>query len=629
MNKNLKTALLGAACTAAGVAAIANELPTGNLNPAYFPSNVQAQLQVGITPGTEAVHFVRDTSDSKIITKTYVLKNANPYEIRPYLRNMVQTMRTNPNVFNGAGNKAVSANPVNFMTTSSAIPLSHYYNQYLRAPAGVECMVFMDGTALLIISAEEYRFKDNTNGMGIDSIVEKLDAKGIKNSSGQPKFIYFPKNRPASELKTMVEAVGANLSNDTVELIGGKDKVRDDKDLNVLFFNTALYSRKNIEAMLKLYDVPHPQVRIRYTVYELMAENDGKIGADFQAWKNNEGANLFSMGGTYRDNWSATYAGGMVRNGKNNYAQFINFNPKWNTRYLDFLVSKNKARVAVAGEVRARSNQETIVVRNTGLFVADVQENDGSATTISSGYVKDPTELSITNEKGYKVTASGPFAVVRIQTPSTTNYDLQGVNGSTFTVEGCSGSYKTLEGAKIKDDSSIKFYVNAPADAGRGPTVNPVVANGFAFRMSVVPSVTVNATTLKVGVSTTSLLGYASSGAPRLVTNVSDNEVMIGNENANRFVIGGITKSEVVRSSTGVPLLKDLPFLGWLFSTEGESTKNSQLVIVAECELVTPATAIPANIQGDITAVEEAVGKNTKGEFNSYGFRQFGLDPER
>ena len=123
MNKNLKTALLGAACTAAGVAAIANELPTGNLNPAYFPSNVQAQLQVGITPGTEAVHFVRDTSDSKIITKTYVLKNANPYEIRPYLRNMVQTMRTNPNVFNGAGNKAVSANPVNFTTTSSAIPL--------------------------------------------------------------------------------------------------------------------------------------------------------------------------------------------------------------------------------------------------------------------------------------------------------------------------------------------------------------------------------------------------------------------------------------------------------------------------------------------------------------------------
>lgn len=627
MNRSMKTLIFGAVCTAAG--ASANELPTGNLNPAYFPSNVQAQLQVGIAPGTEAVHFVRDTSDSKIITKTYVLKHANPYEIRPYLRNMVQTMRTNPGVFNGSANKAVSANPVNFMTTSSPIPLSHYYNQYLRAPAGVECMVFMDGTALLIISAEEYRFRDSTNGMGIDSVVEKLDAKGIKNSSGQPKYVYFPKNRPASELKTMVEAVGANLSNDTVELIGGKDKVREDSDLNVLFFNTALYSRKNIEAMLKLYDVPHPQVRIRYTVYELNAENDGKIGADFQAWKNNEGANFFSMGGTYRDNWSSTYAGGMLRNGKTNNAQFINFNPKWNTRYLDFLVSKSKAKIAVTGELRARNNQETVIRRDTGLFVVDAQENEGAATTISSGYVKDPSQLSITDKNGYKVTASGPFAVVKIQTPSTKNYDLQGVNGTVFTVEGDSGTCKTVEGALIKDDSSITFHTNVPADPGRGPTVNTVVANGFSFRLSVVPSVTEKATTLQVGVEATSLLGYASSGTPRLNSSVSENQIMIGNEHANRFVIGGITKSELVRSSTGVPLLKDLPLIGWLFSTESESTKNSRLVIVAECELLTPATPVPKDIQGDIISVRESVESSGNSSFNTYGYRQFGLDPER
>ena len=261
MNRKLKRILLGAVCTAAGAAA-ASELPTGNLNPAYFPSNVQAQLQVGIGTDTDAVHFVRDTSDSKIITKTYVLKNADPAEIRPYLRNMVQTVRTNPGLFNG-----VTAKVANHTELSTPLAMSAYYDQYLKAPTGVETMVLMDGTGLLIVSAEEYRFKDGPDGMGIDSIVAKLDAKGIKNSSGQPKFLYFPKNRPASELLNMIEAVGANMSDDTTELIGGKDKVREDKDLNALFFNTALYSKKNIEEMLKLYDVPHPQVRIRYTVY--------------------------------------------------------------------------------------------------------------------------------------------------------------------------------------------------------------------------------------------------------------------------------------------------------------------------------------------------------------------------
>lgn len=104
---------------------------------------------------------------------------------------------------------------------------------------------------------------------------------------------------------------------------------------------------------------------------------------------------------------------------------------------------------------------------------------------------------------------------------------------------------------------------------------------------------------------------------------------MIGNERTNRFVIGGINKTEIVRSSTGVPLLKDLPLIGWLFSTEGESTKQTRLVIVAECELISPATTIPENMQADIISVKDAVEKRQDSSFNSYGYRQFGLDPER
>lgn len=283
----------------------------------------------------------------------------------------------------------------------------------------------------------------------------------------------------------------------------------------------------------------------------------------------------------------------------------------------------------MSGEVRARNNQATVMNRSTGVFIVNAKEDTGAATTISSGYVKDQGSLDITSAGGHKVTANGPFSVVKIQTPSTVCYDLQGVNGTTFTIAGRSEAVKTVEAARIKDDSSIKFYLNAPADGGRGPEITTKPANGFAFNMTVTPSVTEKATTLKVGVTATSLLGYASSGAPRLATSVSENDVMIGNTTGNRFVIGGIQKSEVVRSSTGIPLLKDIPVLGWLFSSEGESTKNSQLVIVAECELVTPATAIPAGLQGDITDIKDAVSKNTTGEFNSYGFRQFGLDPER
>lgn len=46
---------------------------------------------------------------------------------------------------------------------------------------------------------------------------------------------------------------------------------------------------------------------------------------------------------------------------------------------------------------------------------------------------------------------------------------------------------KTVEAAHIKDDSSIKFYLNAPADGGRGPEITTKLVNGFTFNMTVTP----------------------------------------------------------------------------------------------------------------------------------------------
>ena len=181
----------------------ANEMPSGNANPAYFPSSVQAQLRLNIRDGAEMVHFIRETNDPEIITKTYILKHADPNSIRPFLREMVQALR------------------VNYKDGDDPDQPHNYYNVYrtksgIAVPTGVECVKFADGTGALIVSAEEYRFRDSLNGMGIDSIVAFLDKRGMRNSSGQPKYVYFPANRPASELNTMIRNVGANMSDDLV-----------------------------------------------------------------------------------------------------------------------------------------------------------------------------------------------------------------------------------------------------------------------------------------------------------------------------------------------------------------------------------------------------------------------------
>ena len=59
----------------------------------YMDTLVQAQLRLDLDKDTDAVHFIRDNNDPKVVTKTYVLKHAEPYSLRTFLREMVQTKR--------------------------------------------------------------------------------------------------------------------------------------------------------------------------------------------------------------------------------------------------------------------------------------------------------------------------------------------------------------------------------------------------------------------------------------------------------------------------------------------------------------------------------------------------------
>ena len=137
------------------------------------------------------------------------------------------------------------------------------------------------------------------------------------------------------------------------------------------------------------------------------------------------------------------------------------------------------------------------------------------------------------------------------------------------------------------------------------------------------PSINTKATQLKVKIENSSLIGYTSDGTPRIQRGAGiDTSFMISNE-GTKLVIGGIEKRSVVSVSGGIPLLKDLPLLGWLFSTETEATKRSQLLVVAE---------VLPDVKADkhVDSIKQIKGKLTKaGESNSYGYRQYLIDSER
>ncbi|MHB9138038.1 MAG: hypothetical protein ACYC4Q_01395 [Victivallaceae bacterium] len=629
-----------------------------NASRPYLDTLIDAQLRLNLDNDTDQVHFIKDNNDPYVITKTYILKNANPYEMRPYIRTAVQSLRVAQN-----------------NTT-------------------VECAKLNDGSGILVVSAEEFRFKEHINGMSIDDIVAKLDQPEMTSSSGQKRYFYFPSYTSARMLADMIRKVGSDVPGDALELQQGKDTVVYDPLLNCVFFYTPSYSRKNIEYMLKQYDVPNNEVSVKYSVYEIYSENDGKIGADFQSWKNNEGSDILSTGGRYRSNWSSTWAGGVNQSGSSK-TQFVNFNPKWNSKYLDFLTAKGKARILTTGELAVKNERIGAIERKTNIYNAEYGKKiaddvigasyqaltqqtllnyDAGKSAIppySNPYVanqKDNYRIRAFDTNGTEIKFSsgntpfkGDLTIVKtnVTGSSLTRYYLQLSNTSIpvyFTKDGANfgqeieaGGFKLEKFVDVGDNN-----VTLSQDTNRGTgipayyynyawveqtgwnadnnltvykgyqIVTKAAPNAYGFKITMNPSVCEDQTIMSVTMNNDSLIGWNSNGTPRIAkSNTVQTKIMISND-ANQFYIGGLEKRDVVRSVGGAPFLKDIPFLGWLFSTESESTKLSQLVLVAECVAIKPDTKVKDGIQGDVRKLKEDV--SDAGGKNTWGFQQLWVD---
>ena len=502
---------------------------------AYAPTRVEAKLLIPVKENAETLHFVRDNNDPRVITKSYIIKHVDAYEIRDCLRQMVQSKRVGNTALlqQYPGNTTPTPAPGNTGTVSSvqagAVTAQPTYTppSQLGSNTAVECLKYSDGTGILLISAEEYRFSDRPEGMGFDSMVKFLDRPQMGYYFGTQTFFYFPKNVPARNLQPLIQNVGMNVA-DVTELWQGGDVVAYDPDLNLLIFDTANYTMDIVEKMLQQYDTPIPQVRLKLTVYEFASENDDKLGVDFQAWKNNQGMDFFSGGGRFRNNWSALYSGGTMGNTGSERTGFYNFNPKWNTRYLDFLTARGKGKIAHTAELLIRNNTPASVQSTQSLFYFEAKVPDNEAQLI----------------KFFSALAN-----------------------------------------KVIADNDIPVW--------KAPAQQSVVKSDFGFTMGITnASVTQEAVNFTVNLSNKSLVGFNSDGSPRFSESTVTGVNITLPQGMNSFVIGGLKKKSRVTSSSGIPWLKDIPLLGYLFSTESDSIKESVLVVTGECAMESPQNSL-------------------------------------
>ncbi|MBR7104888.1 MAG: hypothetical protein IKC65_08090 [Lentisphaeria bacterium] len=678
-----------------GVSRVNNHAPTGG----YAPSNVQAQLKINVADKTRVVKVIRDNTDPFVITKTYTLKHADPYAVRSYLE------------------AAVGARSIN------------------TSPAQVTAVKFSDGAGVVLVSAEEYRFSDSGKGKGIDGIVASLDRPGLTFLPDADAHIYFPRISRASNLRDMLIKVGSSELDPQFEVAPGTITV--DAELNALVVKASKWNWNDMLTMLRQYDRPIPEFKVTYRVIEIFAENDDRIGVDFQSWKNNEGVDLFSAGVIARRNWGTFFSSAIQNNG-DNHTSYWNFNPKWNTRYLDFMTSIGKAKCLAQGEVVVQNRKSSLIQVNSGFFY-DRTDYTAGAKSIAEGckeftytdinpdtILRESISKIIPIEKlnesladagvnAYMTKAGYTMRVMGTQVGTATYYDaIARKNYQTLLAGGnqVSGSEKykgvpisTLE-AKVAEaqaqaiaagggmlnsqnvhaylyasnadykelyDASktilmssltpeqaaimantttsplTKYltgyvdaegnrysgnyyrenyaYVDAAPGIIHGWLQYPMVTDGFQFKLKISPLVTGKAASMKFDLDGISLLGWNSDGSARRSNSKISTTVQLPYSD-QEFVLGGVRKSESVRANTGLPYLKDLPVIGRLLSTESESIKQSQLVVIAKVEYSNPDSFAGARIRENLGKIVKGVNKGMNSRVGNMFFGQYGLDED-
>ncbi|MDP2505716.1 type II secretion system secretin GspD [Oceanobacter sp. 3_MG-2023] len=133
-----------------------------------------------------------------------------------------------------------------------------------------------------------------------------------------------------------------------------------------------------------------------------------------------------------------------------------------------------------------------------------------------------------------------------------------------------------ITGSTSSSSNSNPFTTITREDIGVTLKVKPHIHDGTAIRLEVEATAE--------SVSTTTV-----SGSADLITNKRSIKTMILTGNEETIVLGGLIRDDIVESTSKVPLLGDIPVLGWLFRSSSSEHVKSNLMVFLRPTIVNSA----------------------------------------
>jgi type IV pilus assembly protein PilQ len=167
-----------------------------------------------------------------------------------------------------------------------------------------------------------------------------------------------------------------------------------------------------------------------------------------------------------------------------------------------------------------------------------------------------------------------------LSSPSITTLD----NQKAFTENGEKVPYSTIDTSVTPPTRTVKFE-----DAVLRLEITPHVIDGKNLMMKILVK--------KDEVDTSRTV----EGNPYIIKKQTETSLIV--EDGETIVISGLTKQRGTNSVSGVPGLKEIPGLGWLFKGEGKSDSMEEVLIFITPKIL-PAMISPQTVSGDRPAAE-------------------------
>lgn len=216
-----------------------------------------------------------------------------------------------------------------------------------------------------------------------------------------------------------------------------------------------------------------------------------------------------------------------------------------------------------------------------------VTGGQGLAGVVGS-YNNGQVTLSNSNAAAYSVTGTDKSAQFGFQLGAgpraniNAAIDLSEINGTAKTIASPRVIVNNRTAASISDGQSVQLITPG---TNNGPATSQLIS--AKLQLDVTPQVT-NAGSVLLTVNLTKDQPEGSGSGLTINTKSIKSEVLV--DSGSTLVLGGVYQLVKTNDSNGIPLLKDLPFLGQLFRTDSEGLTKSELMVFITPQILYPKT---------------------------------------